>query len=258
MATSSLRQQAYDYIHRLILAGDLPGGSQVSEQSLAQQIGISRTPVREAIRQLALEGLVKQVPRYGTIVHMPDRREMAELYDVREALEGFAAAKAARGTAPEDLRLLERLVREMGDVAEELRCTAKETLDESMLRRFLAADMGFHLVLIRAAGNHRIMKIIAEMHVLGRIFGFRRQVHNLKIVKRAHRFHGQILSVVVNQKPKDARMWMARHIRASKRQALESLDLQQVAGDPVPLVLPADVRQELNRIEQNLGLEFAD
>src|SRR5262245_15044729 len=94
-AGGTLVQRAYEHIQEAILSGHLPAGSVVSEAVLAKSLGISRTPVGEAIRQLAREGLVQQVPRYGTIVKPIDRRELIELYEMRAALESYAAARAA-------------------------------------------------------------------------------------------------------------------------------------------------------------------
>ena len=255
MSGDTLSQEAYRYIHQKIATGLLPGGSQISELSLAKEIGISRTPVREAIRRLALEGLVEQVPRYGTIVRTPDRQELAELYEVREALESYAAAEAARRLAADDLQVLAGLVRRMRAVGHELQQSGSAALEGTGLKGFLAADMGFHMVLIRAGGNRRMMKIVADTQVLTRIFGYRRQTHDLAIVARTCRLHGRILRAMRQQDPAAARAWMARHIRLSKRQTLESFDQTQTAGAGMPLTLPEDVQEELNRIEIELKRE---
>ena len=103
MVSPNRRERAYQYLHARIASGALAGGALVSELSLAREMGLSRTPVREAIRQLIMEGLVEQVPRHGTIVRIPERREVAELYEVREALESYAVAQAARRILPADL-----------------------------------------------------------------------------------------------------------------------------------------------------------
>ena len=79
MATVSLSQRAYQHIQREIVSGQLEPGSVISETLLAKQLGISRTPVGEAIRKLAQEGLVEQVPRYGTIVCDLERRRPVTL-----------------------------------------------------------------------------------------------------------------------------------------------------------------------------------
>ena len=90
-----LTHRAYQHIQSEILAGKLSAGTQISETRIAEQLGISRTPVGEAIRTLAAEGWVEQQPRRGTVVRSFSRREIIELYELREALETFAARKAA-------------------------------------------------------------------------------------------------------------------------------------------------------------------
>ena len=248
MRTTSLSQRTYRHIHRQIVSGELRPGSVVSEASLANTIGVSRTPVREAIRQLTLEGLVEQVPRYGTIVRVPDRRELAELYQVREALEGYAAAAAARSITAAELERVTRMFREMLSVRDELRRSGNESLEGSMLRRFLAADMGFHMLLIRSAGNRKIMRIVGDTRALSGIFGTRRQIHTEPLVARICRFHRRILRAMEQRDPTAARTWMARHIRTSREQMLECFDHhEQRVGQPIPLALPDHLLEEFSR-----------
>ena len=93
-STSSLSQIAYQKIRQRLFASDFHAEDRISETVLASQLGISRTPVREAIRRLQNEGLLHQIPRKGTFVVQPDRDELIETYDVRRALECMAARKA--------------------------------------------------------------------------------------------------------------------------------------------------------------------
>jgi len=74
---SSLKQKAYEYFREQLLSGALLPGSVISEHAIAEANGMSRTPVREAINALEIEGFVERVPRYGTIVRAPDREEIA-------------------------------------------------------------------------------------------------------------------------------------------------------------------------------------
>jgi DNA-binding GntR family transcriptional regulator len=253
MSTSTLSQKTYELIQGMILSGELSTGSVVSELSLAKRIGVSRTPVREAIRQLTVEGLVEQVPRFGTIVRAPDRKELNELYEVREALEGYAVAAAARRITPSDLELAASVFQEMLSVRNECRQRDIKLLEGTMLRRFLAADMGFHMILIRAGGNRKIMKIVADTRTFTRIFGTRRQAHDLPMVTTACRFHREILQAVQRRDSAAARLWMARHIRVSRKQMLESFSHHEAhVGEPIPLGIPDHLIEEFNRF--NLGL----
>lgn len=252
MSEQSLRQRAYEFIHNQILSGDLPAGSRVSEQSLAKEIGISRTPVREAIRLLEIEGLVEPVSRFGTIVRSPQRHELVELFELREALESYAVSQAAQKIAAEDLETLGKLCDEIGRLVGELEQSKQPSLDADQLQRFLAADLGFHLRLMQAAGNGKIMKIIGESRVMMRIFGTRRQEHDLSVLRETHRFHQSILDAVRRGDGEAARRQMADHIRTSQRETLASFDRQtasQSAVPPIPLRMPPDLVAALARIE---------
>jgi DNA-binding GntR family transcriptional regulator len=253
MSSGNLRQKAYNYIHAKILSGDLPDGHQVSELSLAREIGISRTPVREAVQQLQREGLVEQLPRLGTIVRTPERRDIVELFELREALEPFAAGLTARRAPASDFPTLEKLCGEMDGIGEELRASGMTTLDPSRLQRFLTTDMAFHVMLLRASGNQRMMRIVADSRVLISIFSSRRQEHNLAVLRETYRFHSQILDAVKNRDPETATASMSEHIQASKRETLEAYDrVHAEPGARAGVGLPEHLVEELDRITHEL------
>src|SRR3954466_14433290 len=161
--SGTLVQKAYDHIQASILSGHLPAGSVVSEAALAKSLGISRTPVGEAIRQLSREGLVQQGPRYGTIVKPIDRRELIELYEMRAALESYAAGKAAERFEEQTIGQLQKFCDVMHTIAEEPESAGAGELDESNLSRFLAADMAFYMTIIESVGNRRMVESVKTM-----------------------------------------------------------------------------------------------
>jgi DNA-binding GntR family transcriptional regulator len=251
MASDPLSEQAYKHIHGKLLAGELQAGAVLSEHSVAKEIGISRTPVREAFRRLEQEGVLEQVPRYGTIVRRPERRDLEELYQLREALEPYAVAKVAGKLSAEDLGTLGRLCDEIRVIAKTIEEAALGAVDASLMRRLLSADLGFHMVLLRSSGNRRLMKIIADSRMLTRIFGTPRQVHDLAIIEETYRFHSQILRAVKKGDGETAQRLMAEHIRASMSEALAHYDRVQAGPDTrtIPLGLPDDLLEDLQRIE---------
>lgn len=248
-----MREQAYRHIQRKILCGELPAGHVVSELTLAREIGMSRTPIREAIRQLDQEGVLKQVPRYGTVVQRLSRRDLAELYELREALEPFAVAQAAGRVSGEDLRLLEKLCDEIAAIAAAMQKAKRATPDAAMMKRLLSADLGFHLVLLRSSGNRRMMKIVGDSRLLTGIFGTPRQAHSLAVLQETHRFHLRILRAVRTGDAEKARAAMATHIRASRDEALAHFDRAQteVSTQDTPLTLPDDVLADLQRLDSS-------
>lgn len=92
---ASLQARVAAQIREGIVTGDYAAGTGLSEVTLSSELGVSRTPVREALKQLATEGLVDIVPRVGTFVAAPTRRDVSELYGLKEIFEGFAAALLA-------------------------------------------------------------------------------------------------------------------------------------------------------------------
>src|SRR5215207_5835294 len=105
---ASAREKAYSLIQRKILSGEWSGGTAVSELALSKEMGLSRTPIREAVRQLAGEGFLEEVSGRGMAVARIRRSDIAELYELREAIEVFAVGKAARiGLSNSDVRRLE-------------------------------------------------------------------------------------------------------------------------------------------------------
>ncbi len=99
----SLRQLAYESIRTDILGGDLAPGTPISEAERAESLGISRTPVREAMQQLAQDGLIEVFPKRGTFVARMSARDARESFELREAVETFAARLAAERRTADDL-----------------------------------------------------------------------------------------------------------------------------------------------------------
>lgn len=250
---SSLRNEAYDRIRGKLAFGQLAAGSEVSEPMLAEMLGISRTPVREALQQLEVEGLVERNPRKRTVVRNPDRQDILELFELREALECYAAMLAAQRRSRADLDRLRFLCREMKRPADELHRSGAKALSDAKLRKLLAADMGFHLMLIQAAGNRHIMKIVSDSHVLTRLFCAPRQEHDLKHVTDNYRVHLGIFEAVEASDPQLANRLMSAHIRQTLQEALEYYDSEhphdESDGKPLlPAIMPAYMLEEFKRI----------
>jgi DNA-binding GntR family transcriptional regulator len=109
---ASAADYAYAALRREIVEGRFAPGRRMREIELSQRLGISRTPTRHALSRLELEGLLNLRPRAGLVVSVLDMDAVEELYEMRAALEGTAAAMAARHASPRDLALLDRLLDE--------------------------------------------------------------------------------------------------------------------------------------------------
>lgn len=144
---------AVDRLRALIFSGDLPSGSNHLEGELAARLGMSRTPVREALMVLASQGLIEVRPRHGIRILPVSATDMAEIYDVLTELESLAAARAAcRGLEANDLAGMAQAIEDMD---------AALTADDR--KAWAAADDQFHAELVRLGDNSRVSAIVGMM-----------------------------------------------------------------------------------------------
>lgn len=221
----SMRDKAYQYLQQKIRTGKLAAGAALSEASLARELGSSRTPLREAIRQLVVEGYLRQNTNGISVVVEFSKRDVTELYELREALEVYAVGKAAEHELrPPDHDSLQQLLKEILILRDELRKSGEKRLNAGQMHRFVRIDLNFHAMLVRAAANSRILKAFADTRVLLKIFAMRRIGHNAEQLAEIHRYHSEILAAIV-RKDSDAAMRMLRdHIRISKQERLTEYD----------------------------------
>jgi DNA-binding GntR family transcriptional regulator len=224
-ALQSRKDKAYRYIRGRILSGILPGGEVLSELSLSKEIGISRTPVREAMSQLTAEGLLEQVAGRGTVVKRSTRADVLELFELREALEVYAVAKVATQSLPaDDVDRLEALCSELQSIANQLEQSGERRLITSQMEHFLTVDLHFHLLLIRAAGNRRIVKVVHDTQLMIRIFAIRREGHDLAQLRSIVAYHKEILDAVRQGDVPRAVRACSEHICASRQERLDAFD----------------------------------
>ena len=107
-----LRDVVFENLREAILEGKLKPGQRLMEVQLAEQLGVSRTPIREAIRKLELEGLVVMLPRKGAYVANMSFKDLIDVLEIRASLEGLAASLAAERRRDEDIEELEKLAKE--------------------------------------------------------------------------------------------------------------------------------------------------
>ncbi len=148
----TLREKILETIRDAILKGSLKPGERVSEPDLAERFGISRTPIREAFRQLESEGYLEVVPRKGAVVASLSERDIEEFYAIKIILEGFAARMAAD-------KLTEKEIERLESINERLHKIAKE----GDVKTFFRVHNEFHEVFIKAAGNDKLSEMINQL-----------------------------------------------------------------------------------------------
>lgn len=221
----SIRERAYLFVRRKIASGELPPGAILSEASIAREFGNRRGPLREAIRQLTAEGFLRQNPNRSCVVTEFSRRDIAELYELREALEVYAAGQAAtHGLQRPDLDTLQRLIDEVLVLRDKLQASGERLLNAIQMRRFVQIDFNFHDVLVRAAANRRIQKVFTDTRVLLSVFAMRRNVHTVELLTEIHRYHSAVVSAIAAGEPATAMRHLTEHIRVSKQERLKEYD----------------------------------
>ncbi len=150
-----LGQGIAEDLRRAILDGSIPAGASLVEADLASRFGVSRGPVRDALRDLARQGLVIELPRRGTVVSTISLRDIQEVYEVREGLEIVAVRLAAGRATDADLEPLDERL-------DELEAAWDRSAD---YRVSLALDIGFHRALVAIAGNRRLVDSYEQMLV---------------------------------------------------------------------------------------------
>lgn len=147
-----LRDVVFNTLRQAILKGELKPGERLMEIQLAKKLGVSRTPVREAIRKLELEGLVLMIPRKGAEVAEITRQDLEDVLEVRAALEELAVKDACSHITNEQLEELKRAAEEF-----------KKALQGDDLIACVQTDMNFHEVIYGATNNKRLMQILNNL-----------------------------------------------------------------------------------------------
>lgn len=146
-----IRELIFQYLRELIVRGKLVPEDPLIEEDLAKGFNVSRTPVREAIRKLELEGLVRRNPRRGVVVRKFTLDDIEEIYDLRSVLEGYAARLAAKNIAPEKIEKLELLHKQMTDSI-----SCGNSKDEMKYHK------QWHFTLYAASNNSRLEKLLMD------------------------------------------------------------------------------------------------
>ncbi|MEA1949824.1 MAG: GntR family transcriptional regulator, partial [Planctomycetota bacterium] len=220
----------YSYLRKKLARGEFPAGSQLVNRTLAQEIGVSLSPVREAINRLAEEGLVKQVPGAGAFVRDFSREDLEETYIVREAVEGCAAAEAARNIRAREIEELEEICRRWLELVRAIRNEPDKMATVEQASAWADMDEHFHAVLVAASHNSRLQKIVREGRLLSRIFKTTRNVPEVIALHGAAwtwREHVQMVRAIRNRDPDRARDLMVHSIARGRRTVMENLRREQ-------------------------------
>ena len=202
----TLNQQAYDIIRRRLFRGELPPGTRLVNRTLAEEIGMSFTPVREAINRLASDGLVEYTHGAGAYVRKLDRQELAQLYDVRMLFEPFAAAEAASHITANEIAEIESLMGRWEELATDISGRTRAATPTQM-NTWLEFDERFHELVVTACRNKWIAKIMGDLRVVSQCFAAQRSAPGIltkELVIDTCRSHRKLLDALKNRDPDEA------------------------------------------------------
>jgi DNA-binding GntR family transcriptional regulator len=148
----TLREKILETIRDAIMAGALKPGEKVAEPELAERFGISRTPIREAFRQLESEGYLTVIPRKGAVVVSFSAKEVEEFYAIKSILEGYAARRACSNLTERELEKLKAINDKLRHLAE-----------EGDVKHFFKVHNDFHELFIKTANNEKLHDLIANL-----------------------------------------------------------------------------------------------
>lgn len=206
---ASLHQQAYEEVKRLIVTGEFPPDTFLSERQLAQRLGMSKTPVHIALKRIEAEGFVAISPQQGVVVRGLSPDDILDHYELREALEGFVAR-----------RLAERLDSAEADALRQSLASQEEALAKHDLARCLELDADFHLLLARLLGNRQILGAMEQIHDRIRLVILRVATQHRERFEESVREHAVIVGHVLAGEPEEAEAAMLEHLEAGKRRIL--------------------------------------
>jgi DNA-binding GntR family transcriptional regulator len=210
---------AFKRIFDAILEGRLKPGMRVTESNIAKEIGLSRTPVREAIRRLEANGLLVHQPHRGMVITKPDHQVIVELYQVREILEGAAAGMAAQQASDMEIGLLKEII----EAGRRISKTAPPS-------EFARNNTYFHSILYRAAHNRYLLRTLGSLQDSLMLLG----PTTLSLPDRlsaAFDEHDAIISAIADRNPAAADVAARTHIRAAHKARLQLLFQSQMDTD---------------------------
>lgn len=206
VSKNSFRQVAYNYLHNAIITHELAPGMAIVEQDISDALGISRTPVREALKLLESEGLVRHVPLRGTFVTEITTQDVEEIFMLREALEVLVLQVAINNITDEEL----------ASIGELLQSLTPDSPPES----FYESDRRLHEMLVRHGQNRRLMLFLNTINS---------QIERLRQLsarrpgrlQNSMKEHLQILEALKERDLKKAEKMMRQHINNIKESTLE-------------------------------------
>lgn len=207
-----LRDVVFNTLRSAIITGELAPGERLMEIKLANELGVSRTPVREALRKLEREGLVITTARKGAEVAPINEKDLREVLEIRKALESLACQLASQKITAQQLLLLE----EKNDAI-------AQAVDENDTEGITRMDIEFHEIIYTVTENRRLMYMLHQLkeHILRYRLQYIKDMKNKKNIVDEHR---KIITALENHNARAAKKEIERHIELQEKYILNNLE----------------------------------
>lgn len=212
LTVDNLNQQAYDVLKEKIIQKELPPGTRLVDSQLAEEFGISRTPLRDAIRKLAEEGLAVSNAKRGYYVYQPSAEDINEIFDLRQILDIAAVTKLIEDVLPNNPEAMKELKEKYSN---------EHTAVES--NAFVKRDESFHDTIIRLAGNKRMHAIYTDLGNQTRAFRRATSFDNIRMEK-ANNYHNRIYQGLIHLDLDAAIDAVKTHVAFSRADALRDYE----------------------------------
>ena len=214
---AKISDSAYEILRERVVSKELAPDQRLDLHSIEQQLGISRTPLKEALVRLEIDGLVRIVPRSGTFVTNPDRQDIMESFDVRRVLEVHAVSLAAERASAEELQVLQDIVDELGQLVQAPNRTA-------IYPRYLKLDRDLHGRIVTLAGNRRLRLSHSRenLHAQMARIRYRRAERELETAQHEHE---RIMDALMARDAEAAKAAMDAHLQRAARSLLRDMDV---------------------------------
>ncbi len=215
-SSQSVSQQISEFLREAVVQGTIKPNQHLVEESIARELGVSRTPVREAIRRLEAEGLVEYVAQRGSVVRQVSVEEISQIYDVRILLEGHAAKLAATYAQPRDLLALEKICDTFDTGIED-----SDGISEKS-RKLMDINGEYHTKVVELAANAILEKTLKALQVPGiyRTYYW----HEEQNWRNTSYFHRSIFEAIRKKDSGTAERLMQEHLAKAQALIVESLN----------------------------------
>ena len=230
--TLTANEKSYQYIRQKIESGFFGPSDKLITRTLAKEIGVSLSPVREAINRLATEGLILHTPGAGAVVKQLNIEELDELYVLRDAVESTAAGIAAETMTKADLEELSDLVDRQVEIAKQVSQTARKSATKKQIQQWLKLDEQFHQIIIRCSRNRLLAKVNNEHRALVRIFESQIKHSSILTEEVAHQTvesKKQLLDAFEQRDSETAKSLMSEHIQTGRKTVISFLRSQDLS-----------------------------